>query len=229
MDWHTYIDIYCERTAPGLLNEPLNAVTNAAFFVTAFLAMRATRRAGGATARDGFLWLLIALVVLIGLGSTAFHTFAERWSLIADVAPITAFIYAFFFFAMRRFVTLSTTASLAATAIFLAASVGLGEILPPDLPNLSWEYLPALAAMLAVGTVLIRLRHPAGHWVLGAGGVFAISLTFRTIDPAICATLPIGTHFVWHILNATVLYLLLMSAVRYGHAEAPAPSGAEAS
>lgn len=229
MDWYAYIDIYCEHTAPGLLNEPLNAVTNAAFFVTAFLAMRATRRAGGATARDGFLWLLIVLVALIGLGSTAFHTFAERWSLIADVAPITAFIYAFFFFAMQRFVKLSTTVSLVATLAFLAAAYGFGEILPPDLPKLSWEYIPALAAMLGVGAVLIRLGHPAGHWIFGAGGMFAVSLTLRTIDPAVCAALPIGTHFLWHILNATVLYLLLMSAVRYGRAEAPAPSGAEAS
>jgi hypothetical protein len=26
MDWFAPIDLYCERTAPGLFNEPLNAV-----------------------------------------------------------------------------------------------------------------------------------------------------------------------------------------------------------
>ena len=31
MDWFRYIDVYCERTAPGFWDEPLNAVSNGAF------------------------------------------------------------------------------------------------------------------------------------------------------------------------------------------------------
>ncbi len=216
MNWFAYIDLYCERTAPGLMNEPANAVSNAAFFLAALLAMRAALKAGDAARRDGFLWVLIALVAVIGAGSAAFHTFAERWSLIADVAPITAFIYAFFFYAMRRYIGLGTTGALAAMVGFLALSFGFGELMPAGALNGSGDYLPAFAAMVAVGAELIRRGHPAGHWVLGAGGVFAISLTFRTVDPAVCPAFPTGTHFLWHILNATVLYLLLMSGVRYG-------------
>jgi hypothetical protein len=34
----TYMDAYCERTAPGLLNEPLNAITNASFLIAAWAA-----------------------------------------------------------------------------------------------------------------------------------------------------------------------------------------------
>jgi hypothetical protein len=30
-----YMDVYCERTGPGLLAEPLNAVTNASFLIAA--------------------------------------------------------------------------------------------------------------------------------------------------------------------------------------------------
>src|ERR1043166_113401 len=105
VDWFAPIDLYCERTAPGLFNEPLNAASNLAFFVAAMFAARVALRDGRART-DAFLWLLIGLVFVIGAGSTAFHMFANRWSLIADVAPITAFIYGFFLLALRRLAAL---------------------------------------------------------------------------------------------------------------------------
>ena len=53
MDWFRYIDIYCERTAPGFWDEPLNAVSNAAFLIAAIAAAARRRRALtlGATSR----------------------------------------------------------------------------------------------------------------------------------------------------------------------------------
>ena len=47
-------------------------------------------------------------------------------------------------------------------------------------------------------------RSASGRLHLGAG-LLTLSLTFRTLDQASCAVLPIGTHFMWHILNATML------------------------
>lgn len=32
MDWNGYLDLYCERLIPGFWGEPLNAVSNAAFY-----------------------------------------------------------------------------------------------------------------------------------------------------------------------------------------------------
>jgi hypothetical protein len=32
------MDAYCERTAPGLLAEPLNAITNTSFLIAAWAA-----------------------------------------------------------------------------------------------------------------------------------------------------------------------------------------------
>jgi hypothetical protein len=36
---------------------------------------------------------------------------------------------------------------------------------------------------------------------------------------------PVGTHFLWHLLNSATLYLLLLAAVRHG---ATAPAAARA-
>jgi len=87
MDWFAPTDLYCERTAPGLFNEPFNALSN-----LAFLAAAAIATARRPPRRDVFLWLLIAIVYLIAIGSTTFHMLANRWSLIADIGPIAAFI-----------------------------------------------------------------------------------------------------------------------------------------
>jgi hypothetical protein len=44
--------------------------------------------------------------------------------------------------------------------------------------------------------------------------VFAVALVFRTIDTPICRAWPSGTHFVWHLLNALVMYLSVRALVR---------------
>jgi hypothetical protein len=49
--------------------------------------------------------------------------------------------------------------------------------------------------------------------VLAAGATLAVSLFFRSIDNAICESVPLGTHFLWHLLNGLVLYLLLRAAL----------------
>jgi hypothetical protein len=40
------------------------------------------------------------------------------------------------------------------------------------------------------------------------------SLFCRAIDREVCDLFPVGTHFLWHMLNATLLYILLKQLVR---------------
>ncbi len=40
MDWSRAVNSYCERTDPGFWSEPVNALTNAAFLVAAFVCRR---------------------------------------------------------------------------------------------------------------------------------------------------------------------------------------------
>jgi hypothetical protein len=49
-----------------------------------------------------------------------------------------------------------------------------------------------------------------------------LSLALRTIDAAACDTFPLGTHFLWHIFNAAVLYVLLRTAIRESGSETAA-------
>jgi hypothetical protein len=77
--------------------------------------------------------------------------------------------------------------------------------------------------MALIGLALAMKRHAAARYLLGAAGVFLVSMLFRTIDFEVCALTrfagrAIGTHFMWHILNATTLFLLVLAAIRHGRA-----------
>src|SRR3546814_7159311 len=87
-----FIDLYCERVGPGLWSEPLNLVTNLAFILAGVLLVVALRRAGPAVRRDPAIIGLAVLVLVVGIGSGLFHSFATRWAALADVIPIALFI-----------------------------------------------------------------------------------------------------------------------------------------
>ena len=86
--------------------------------------------------------------------------------------------------------------------------------------NGSERYLPALATMLLIGLLLAVKKHPAAPSILAAGLIFAVSITFRSLDREICDALSpggymLGSHFLWHLLNAVTLYLLTRAAIRH--------------
>ena len=217
MDWFAPIDAYCERLGPGLWAEPLNALSNVAFIIAALWAARAAFRRGGGTA----IWLLVALVFVIGLGSLAFHTFANRWSAMADVLPITLFIYGYLAFALRRFLGLRWWKVGLGLAVLLLVTLAVERIMPPGFMNGSGAYLPALVASVIVALELGRRGHPAQLNVGLASAILFMSLIFRTADQILCSLVPIGTHFIWHLLNGLVLALYLEAAIRYGRRRLP--------
>ena len=209
--------LYCERLGPGLWAEPLNAVSNAAFFAAALAAFLRWRQAGG---RDVPSLLLILVVVAIGVGSTIFHTIATRRALLADIVPIAVFIAGYLLLACRRYLRLGLAVSVAVLAAFEFVSFGLPKAVPTDLFNGSVSYLPAFAMMAGLAAVVqTRARRAAAPetaaarmlWL--ATGLFSISLLLRSLDIVLCPLFPLGTHFAWHCLNAAMLYVLLRAAI----------------
>ncbi|ODN70813.1 ceramidase domain-containing protein [Methylobrevis pamukkalensis] len=221
MDLFATVDIYCERLGPGLLAEPLNAVSNFAFIAAGLYAVRAARRAGS----DLWVVLLGWWVVAIGLGSLSFHTFANRLTGLADVLPIWSFVVLYVVFTLRRFLRLRAVTTAMVAGLGIAAVIAAMRTIPPDIAratNGSSSYLPVVVAFFILGGALAWQRHPARAAVLGAGAVFLVSLTFRTLDAAVCAGFPAGVHFLWHLCNAVMLAILLLAAVHHGQ---PEPGG----
>lgn len=238
MNWTSKIYAYCERGIDaGFWAEPLNAVSNGAFWIAAIAAFASLWRAGDTFRRPAETALCI-MVAVIGTGSFLFHTYATAWAALADVAPIGLFMFAYVGYTVRRFLGLNLIAVALAIACFIAAFyVARTMACPPLLADIvsaargrclngTFSYVPALLA-LAVMTVSLALRrHPAWMWLAAASAVFLCAMTFRTFDFEWCDSVKIGgyatgTHFLWHVLNAVTLYLLLIAAICTGNINPP--------
>lgn len=204
MDLARSIDIYCERGDASFWAEPLNALTNLAFIAAAAAIVARWRGAGPL---PGDARLLAALVALIGAGSFLFHTFATVWAGWLDVLFILAFIYAFLACFLRRVAGWPWLAVAAGLAGYWLFAQALTWPFPRGALNGSYSYFPPLVVLGFLGAWARRRRHPGAGRLVAAAAAFAVSLVFRTIDETVCAAWPVGTHFLWHVLNAMVLYL----------------------
>jgi hypothetical protein len=62
--------------------------------------------------------------------------------------------------------------------------------------------------LLAMSAWLAWHHAPAARALGLASVVFCISLTLRTVDLTLCARFPLGTHFLWHMLNGLLLWIV---------------------
>ena len=195
------VDGYCERTDFTYWSEPVNAITNAAFLIAAFVLWKRVRGQGLPLAVA-----MCAVLAAIGIGSYLFHTHATIWGAIADTMPIALFILLYIFAANRDFWNLSWPWALLATVAFFpyaAITVPLFQRLPFFEVSAGYWPVPLLIALYALG-LRKRLPHTSRGLAIGAG-LLCLSLGFRSIDETVCANFAIGTHVLWHILNGIML------------------------
>lgn len=211
----SFIDAYCERTGPGLWNEPLNALTNFAFIIAGLIALRLWRAQPGLTFRNGWdLLLLIALLFAIGIGSALWHTFATGWASAADTFPILLFISVYLLSFLARLAGCGVVGTVGWFTLFQLVNRAVKGQFPSDFLNGSIFYLPTWATLLLLTVWLAMRKHSAARSFALAASVFTVSLAFRTIDESVCSAVPVGTHFLWHVFNSIVLYLLLAALIR---------------
>ena len=199
MEFLRAIDAYCERMDAGFWAEPVNAVTNLAFIVAAIVMWR--RTSGLVLARA-----LCVVLAAIGLGSFLFHTFAQVWAAIADVAPIVLFILLYLFAINLHAIGMRLRIAVLATLLFFPYAALLVPVfsLRPGLGS-SAGYAP-VPLLIILYAAYFRGRDPelARGLLLGAL-ILCLSLAFRTVDLPFCTALPLGTHFMWHLLNGLML------------------------
>lgn len=202
---------YCERLGPEFWAEPVNAVTNAAFLIAAAVMWYRTRGA-----RPGVVAVLCLVLGVIGIGSFLFHTFATPWAALADVLPILGFILVYFYASNRWYWGLGLWSSLALTGLFIPYAMGVGwgvSRLPAF--SISAPYWPVFMLISMNGWMLrTRLPKVARGLLIGAG-ILGLSLVFRSVDRAVCGVFPVGSHFMWHFLNATMLAWMIAVLARH--------------
>ena len=214
--WARQFDGYCERTLFTHGSEPVNAGTSAAVVAAAVWMWRRVRGQGMPLAEA-----LCAVLFAIGIGSWLFHTHATAWAAAADVLPIVLFILLYIYAANRHYWALGPGRAALATAAFLpyaAVTAPAFGALPFFEVSAAYWPVPLLIALYALA---LWRRHPetARGLALGAG-LLVVSLGFRSIDEAVCEALPLGTHFLWHVLNAVMLGWMIEVLRRHRLAQA---------
>lgn len=211
-----HIDEYCERVDFSFWSEPVNAITNFAIIIAGLMALRLYHQQfplHGKKHRPNVL-ILIALVIATGVGSFLYHTFATEWAGLMDVAPIIGFIYLYHLVFLRRALAMPYVYILLYLLAFFGLGVGLGKVFGREVLNGGIMYVPALISFYTVWVGMAALRRPGANWFGAAALLFFSSITFRSIDMMVCEHFPMGTHFMWHILNAFVLYILLKLVIQ---------------
>jgi len=201
------VTTYCERVGNSFWSEPLNALTNAAFLLAAFVLLRRLRRERCAIAQDWDLWLLSLLIGAPGIGSFLWHTLATAWAQWLDVVPILLYISVYLLGFLQRITRLSLTVSLAWLMLFLAINLGVFLLVPGDILNGSVFYLPSLL-VLAIFTRYQRA-------LVTAAALFALAVVFRSVDRAMCPYFPLGTHFLWHLAISLTVFFTTRALIAY--------------
>ena len=210
MNWTEHVDIYCERTAVGVLAEPLNVITNLAFFAAAYAIFRKSRAFSDGDWQRHRLLVISFLAFLIGTGSSLFHLFATRWAGLMDALPIAGFIIYFWFSWHRQVFAHGFVRSIVSVVFGFVAAVVIVSLLPP-LPVARSYLIPLALLFLLGGEALYRRKESL---LLQVAVLFTMSLTFRYIDEPLCESFAIGTHFLWHICNGLVIYLCALALLR---------------
>ena len=202
------VDLYCERIDPGFWAEPVNALTNIGFVFAAWFTWRL---AVHKQTQDPGIAVITVMIAAIGVGSFLFHTMATPLTRWLDIIPIFVFQLLYIGFYTRRIINLPVAVIGILLLVFVTAAVYGRQF--PDVINGSLIYAPALLVIIILGWYHYQGRKVERGLLLAAASIFLLAIFFRSIDNLICPRFILGTHFLWHIMNAVVIYLAMHALI----------------
>ncbi len=204
---------YCERIDFSVLGEPLNSLTNFFFILVAIILIF------DKSIKDK---IFPTIIFFIGIGSLLFHSFANGLTAFLDVFFIVLFIY-YYLACLYLKLNFSKILCYILPLIFLVICYFFGIKYSNSFLKTSSFYVPILIHLIILYFYFLINKNKLYYHKLFLliTFVFAISLTLRSIDNYTCAIFPIGTHFLWHILNSLFLYFLVKYYYLINHRTSP--------
>lgn len=202
------LPILCERgNNLELFAEPLNTISNIAFIFATYGIYRLLTKN---SIHQVEYKVLLTLILLIGFGSFLWHATGNLFALILDVVPtVLSFVTITYIFLKNltgnKLLALLLSVLLFPTRFFISsfAPTDIISSLIRNSINFTTFFLIILLALKKYGKIAFE--------GLGVLTVYLIAIIMRIIDLQVCLAFPLGTHFLWHILNALAVYL----AVRF--------------
>ena len=205
------VSYYCERVSNDFFGEPINAFTNIFFIFTAILILRFYR--------DYFTFLSISL---IGISSFAFHTYSNSFTGILDILAIVLFMIIYVTKIYKSLFAFNYMKSFMIAILFILICFISGSLLKTTILGTSGFYFPIIIHLLFL-SIYFNLKKFSQYnlkFLYYSIILFSVSVILRTLDKKICNFFPIGTHFLWHMLNAFFLFYIVKFYV-YTETEPP--------
>ena len=211
---NSFLDHYCERVTTVTWDEPFNIFSNLAFLLVAyFIYQKASSNLSADNKAYLDIWILTGLIVVIGTGSATWHVLAEYWALWIDRIPILIFISLYLLSCLVRILRLSVAKTIVIFCVYHLINSLVLAVLPAETLNGSLFYIPTAIFLFGINLMLWLESNPARYYFTTGSVLFFIAIFFRTIDLTACAVFPVGTHFVWHLLVASTIYVLMLALI----------------
>jgi len=199
---------YCERVGNNFYSEPANALSNIAFFFFAFLTYSLLKKH---KIKSSSYWFLFSLIILIGTGSTLWHSFRNPFTGALDAVPIYIFLLSFLYLLIRKLTSKKYTPLILVSAFLLSQVVASFAF--PDFLNGSIRYFVSAATFLTSFYWLYKKQGFINKSLLTSLIVFSVAILFRSIDNSVCSQFQLGTHFLWHIFTSMAAYFAIKGLV----------------
>ena len=195
------MNFYCERTNEQIFNEPINAISNIFFIIVSLSLIKILKK----NKSNNIYYIQPILIFFIGIGSFLFHLMPNLITLYSDIIPIFLFSLSFIFLFNRDVINVSHLHNAFLFFLFFILFLFITPILNGS------EFYLANYCFLTLYTIWLYIKKSDFFQLLFLGFIFFnLSIFLRTIDNHICDHVSIGTHFLWHFLNAYLLKILTL-------------------
>lgn len=204
---------YCEPIADALIAQPWNTYSNALFFVFAFMLYQRYQLMS-TQEQTPLLQTLCLSPILIGMGSTVWHATMIGWTLSIDVASIGVFAALFIIYGMRHILQKTWWMTVGAIVAVVVLGAVTTRLTVDMIPQKSGGFIPLALIILGIGGALTAKKHSSAGYYYAAGFAMLCAALFRVSDEAMCTAIPMGTHWLWHVLTAITAYLMIIPFVK---------------
>ncbi len=187
---------YCEISRFGSITQPINVAGNLGFLVLFF-----------------FSWHMIGLrpltitALLIFIGSSIWHATLHPLGLAFDIMPILLWVM-LYLWAISKHILLKSQRYFVILMFLLGAFI-ITKLTSHIFPMRSGIFITASSLLLIASYYTYYINRHYAFLLVNASFLLNLAIIARLADLPFCDTIPIGTHWLWHLIAAFSLIPLI--------------------
>ena len=187
---------YCELSRFGAIAQPINVTGNLGFLILFFISWYKIGMHG-----------LTLSALLIFIGSSLWHATLHPLGLVLDITPIILWVIVYLWAISENFMQKSERILL--IVVFLISALVITKTTPNIIPMQSGIFVGGSIVLLAGSFFAYRLSRHYAFLLMQSCFLLSIAIFARLADLSFCDIIPIGTHWLWHLLAAFALIPLV--------------------